>query len=351
MGAMKSITFFLVFVCLILSGPLGAETISYIPGPLYIGFIHHPKAKAVPFPYALSLSPQFGFLYGQGEEQVYLSDNSDTLMSQLLWDLKPLFYGGIKLEFAQRNPQEGFGGFGALSLKFGIPMRTGVMEDRDWLAARHPGAVTNYSLHNALSRAALILDLAAGPSIPLGRFLAIRPSLGFSYTRFSWTGQGGYLHYKEKNTGGYSYVNEPLTDSDPKTPVSGTVISYSQDWLHLPLGLSLLVMPGRRFSGMLWFYAGPVLKFVALDNHYLRYLQFMDKIRGGYFLEPGGEFRFGLGKHFFLRAYGSWRYFAAKPNGESYYRPDDGGSWIFLGDTSGGRLQTMDLGIGFEVRL
>jgi outer membrane protease len=317
---MKSIMVFSVFVCLILRPPLGAET----------------------FPYTLSISPQFGFFYGQGEEQVYLSENSDRLLSQLLWDLKPLYYGGVELEFARRNPLAGFGFFSSFSMKFGFPMGTGVMEDRDWLGPA--GEYTNYSRHDALSTGAMILDLTAGPSIPIRSILALRPSLGFSYTRFSWTGRDGYTHYSSSR-----FV--PLQDSDPRVPASGPVVSYSQDWLYMPLGFSLLIMPGRRFSGALWFYAGPVFKFLGLDEHHNTFNQYKDEIEGGYFLEPGGEFRFSFGERFSLRAYGSWRRFAAKPHGKSFIRSTRGGSWIFQGNTGGGLFQTMDLGLGFEVRL
>jgi outer membrane protease len=317
---MKSIVVFSVFVCLILCPPLGAES----------------------FPYALSFSPQFGFLYGQGEEQVYLSEDSDKLLSQLLWDLKPLYYGGMKLEFARRDPLAGFGLFSTLFLKFGIPMETGVMEDRDW---QEPGGrLTKYSRHDALSNGALILDLAAGPNIPAGPFLAFRPSLGFSYNRFSWTGRDGYKHYSKSNS-------VPLEDSDPRIPISGTVVSYSQDWLYMPLGFSLLIMPGRRFSGILWLYAGPVFKFAGLDNHHLTFFQYKDESKGGYFLEPGGEFRFSPGERFSLRVYGSWRRLAAKSHGKTYSRFTGGDAWNFLGNTAGGLFQTMDLGLGFEVRL
>ncbi|MDR2746050.1 MAG: omptin family outer membrane protease [Treponema sp.] len=308
---MKSIAVLPVFVCLIFCSPLGAET--------------------APFPYTLSLSPQFGFLYGQGEEQVYRDESSDDLLSQILWDHKPLCYGGMKLEFAQRNPQDSFGVFGTLSMKFGIPMDTGIMEDRDWM---RPGTgLTHYSRHDAQSTGALILDMAAGPGIPLGPLFVLRPSLGISYTRFSWTSSGGYTQY-------YGITS----------PISGTVISYSQDWLYMPLGVSLLIMPGRRFSGALWFYAGPVLKFMGLDEHHKTSYQYRDETRGGYSLEPGGEFRFSFGEHFSLRAYGSWRRFAAAPHGESRHKYG-GGDWEFLGNISGGRFQTMDLGIGLEVRL
>jgi outer membrane protease len=302
---------FLLFVCLILSPPLEAEN--------------------APFPYTLSLSPQFGFLYGQGEEQVYRSENSDKLLSQILWDHKPLCYGGIKLEFARKDPLAGFGVFSALTMKFGIPMDTGIMEDRDWMNMTEE--LTHYSRHDAQSNGALILDLAAGPSIPIGSFLAFRPSLGLSYTRFSWTSQDGYTYYY----GTFS-------------PVSGTMISYSQDWLSMPLGFSLLVLPGRRFSGALWFYAGPVFKFLGIDNHHRTFYQYRDEARGGYSLEPGGELRFNAGNRFSLRLYGSWRRFAAKTHGKSYSKFGSG-NWEFLGNIAGGNFQTIDLGLGLEVRL
>jgi outer membrane protease len=321
---MKSIVVFSVFVCLILCLP--------------------PRAEG--FPYTLSLSPQFGVLYGQGEELVYLSENSDKLLSQLFWDLKPLLYGGLKLEFARRNPLAGFGLFSALSMKFGFPMESGVMEDRDWTGPA--GEYTNYSRHDALSNGALILDLAAGPSLPIGSILAFRPSLGFSYTRFSWTGQDGYYRYGQKLSGG-GYA--PLQDSDPRVPVYGPAVSYSQEWICMPLGFSLLVTPGRRFSGALWLYAGPVFKFQGLDEHHQKLTQYRDEMRRGYFLEPGGEFRFSFKERFSLRVYGSWRRLAAKSHGETSSRLSGGGKWNFQSNTAGGNFQAVDLGMGLEVRL
>jgi outer membrane protease len=323
---MKSITVFAVFVCLILCPPLGAETSS--------------------FPYTLSLSPQFGVFYGQGEEQVYQSEDTDSLKSQLLWDIRPLFYWGGKLEFAQRNPVGGFGFFAALSAKAAIPGKTGIMEDRDWLAPG--GELSHYSRHDAFGLGALILDLSAGPNIPVGRFLAFRPTMGASYSRFSWASRDGYRRYNSGFAGGNDV---PLKDSDPEIPENGAMVSYLQDWLYMPLGLSLLVTPDRLFSGSIWFYAGPVLKFKGLDEHHRRLTQFRDEMEGGYFLEPGGEFRFNPWKHLSLRIYGSWRYFAADSHGKSYSQTDGESEWGFLGNISGGALQTMDLGIGLEVRL
>jgi outer membrane protease len=332
---MKNIMIFSTFVFLILHPPLPAEG---------------------RFPYTFSIAPQFGLLYGQGEEQVF-NDSSDKLLSRLLWDLKPLYYGGTRLDFGRTDPLEGLGFFSSLSLKFGFPMDSGIMEDWDWQGPA--GELTNYSRHTAFTEGAVILDLAAGPSIPLGSALVIRPSLGFSYTRFSWTARDGYLQYGTATGGGY----DPLSDSNPPQPATGTVVSYSQEWMFTPLGLSLWILPDRRFSGILWFYGGPMLKFVGMDEHLSRtrtyfqnypngFGQFWDEIIGGYSLEPGGEFRFSPVDRLTLRVYGSWRRVAAKSHGRSYARYTGNGAWNWnlLGDFSGGAFQTIDAGIGLEVR-
>ena len=49
--------------------------------------------------YAFSISPIIGGLYGVSEEIVYKDPNSKRLESELLWDLKPLFYAGLAADF------------------------------------------------------------------------------------------------------------------------------------------------------------------------------------------------------------------------------------------------------------
>ncbi|MDR0400221.1 MAG: omptin family outer membrane protease [Treponema sp.] len=327
----KSITFFSFFVCLAFRFSLPAEDL---------------------FPYTFSIAPQFGIFYGRGEEQVFKGEESNGLLSQLLWDLKPLYYGGVKTEFARKNPMGGFGFFGSLSLKFGFPAESGSMEDRDWQDAA--GKLTNYSRHDAFTNGSVILDLAAGPSIPIGANFALRPSLGISYTRFSWVAQNGYIRYGEKENGDY----QPLKDFDLPQPISGTVVSYSQDWTYMPIGLSLWIRPDRVFSGALWFYGGPVLKFVGRDDHHFLNNtnargQYWDEIIGGYSLEPGGEFRFSPVERVSLRLTCSWLRIAANPRGKYFARYTGAGNkeWNLQGNFSGGGFQTLDLGMRFEIRL
>ncbi|MDR1970901.1 MAG: omptin family outer membrane protease [Treponema sp.] len=322
---MKNIVVFSFFVCTGFQALLWAET-----------------AKG---PYALSLSPQFGVLLGKGEEQVYKGEDSDELLSELLWDIKPLMYVGTKLEFARRDPTAGFGFFSSLSVKYGLPLESGNMEDRDWIWPG--GRLTNYSHHDNATAGALLADLMLGPSLPLGSSFAARLSLGLSYAHFGWTARDGYLRYGKSVGGDYKY--KPLEDSDPRVPVSGTVVSYAQDWVFMPMGLSLLLWPNRLFSGSLWFYAGPVFKFLGRDTHPVTSTQYRDEMSSGYSLDRGGEFRFSPLERLSLRLSCSWRSAAADPHGRTSSR-QAGQDWQFRGNIAGGRFQTVDLGIGLEVR-
>ncbi|MDR2375101.1 MAG: omptin family outer membrane protease [Treponema sp.] len=342
---MKTITVFCIFVS------IGT---SFLPLYADSGQASIARLKNTFRSYTLSLHPQFGMLWGQAEEQVYQDEDSEGLISQLLWDIKPLWYTGITMEFSQKDPTGEPGVFGVLSTKFGIPAISGIMEDRDWLASG--GKLSNYSRHDNVTNGGIMLDLATGLSIPAWGFMTIRFFFGLSYTYFSWSAYDGYYRYG-KTTGGTYPVYMPLTDSDPAVPMSGAVISYSQEWLLLPLGLRISIFPNRLFSGVLYCSAGPVILFSGRDNHYLRintayYSQFADETGGGYILESGGEFRFSPLEKFSLLLCASWRNITTTPHAKSFGRYAGNGNWNwdFLGNVAGGRFQSLDLGIGLEVR-
>jgi outer membrane protease len=308
-----------------------------------------PAAQAAEVPaeriYAFSISPLAGFFWGQGEEQVYWNNYSDDLLSQLLWDLKPLWYLGVALDFSQREPLKKWGGFASLSAKFGIPVETGGMEDRDW---QIPGSavLTNYSWHHNNTDSTIVLDLTGGISIPLKSLFALRFSLGLSYLHFAWTARDGYYLY---GVGGYS---------PPYGTVSGAVISYSQDWLLLPFGVSFAILPGSRFSGSLYFSAGPALRFIGRDTHHQKvnsgyYSEYVDSISGGYTFEPGGELLFSPNGHVSLGLQLSWRSITAASHGESYAAitgPGYPGNFVYLGNYAGGLFKAFDLGLGVKIR-
>jgi outer membrane protease len=301
------------------------------------------------------VTPLAGFFWGQGEEQVYRNNYSDDLLSQLLWDIKPLWYLGAALDFSQREPLKNWGGFATLSAKIGISAETGSMKDRDWLTSWSGPELTNYSWHHNNTESAIVLDLAAGISIPLRSLFALRLSLGLSYLHFAWAARDGYYRYGVGPDINNHYA--PILDTTPKIPVSGAVISYSQDWLLLPFGLSFAIFPGSRFSGSLYFLAGPALKFAGKDTHHQKvnsgkYSEYVDSMSGGYTLEPGGEFLFSPNERLSLGLHLSWRSITAAPHGESYGAitgPSYPGNFVYFGNYAGGLFKALDFGMSVKI--
>jgi outer membrane protease len=118
-----------------------------------------------------TILPTVGFLYGHAEEIVYKFPNRDLYYSELLWDLKPLFYVGLTADYCLRDPFQQKGLIVSLSLRYGLPFKTGVLENRDWLNNR-----TNYFTHYSgmtRIRAALFLRIFP-PAIP-GRLAILLP--------------------------------------------------------------------------------------------------------------------------------------------------------------------------------
>jgi hypothetical protein len=238
------------------------------------------------------------------------------------------------------------------------------MEDRDWLGIT-PG-LTNFSKHKATVKSATLLDFSAGLLVPaLGSLLSFRLSGGLSYSYFSWAARDGYLQYGQIENGNYL----PLTGDDPYVPLTGTIVSYSQEWLTVPLEISILLFPGHVLSGTLSFYGGPGIKYRGLDEHHFNantksYSLFTDDNVWVYFIQPGAELRFSPSNRFSIALYGSWRKLTAEPPGTSagFFQGDQGDSYASptgmgryepenIGKVSGASSRFWDAGIAFKIRL
>jgi len=149
---MRSLTVFTVFIILLCAFPVSAQ---------------------INKDYSISLCPQFGFFYGHVEEIVYPSSGAKApLLSQLLWDMKPVFYYGLMMDFSPVRPMERWRFFSELSLKFGIPGLSGVMEDRDWMSKEN-AELTHYSAHDNIAKEILLFDFSAGVSFPFFNVLLV----------------------------------------------------------------------------------------------------------------------------------------------------------------------------------
>ncbi|GHV78558.1 hypothetical protein AGMMS49944_03490 [Spirochaetia bacterium] len=237
-------------------------------GPDYIDF------SIGKTPYRISLAAKAGVLLGQAEEIVYKYSDDDAYLSQLLWDLKPLVYLGSSLSLSRANPLAGLGAAVDLSVKFGLPILSGTMEDRDWHDPYVIGNtyddiyLTNFSSSDAYIQGAMLLDFSGGITIPIASVVAIKALVSFSYMRFSWIAQNGYLQYMRENW--------------EKRYVQGTLISYDQNWIILSPGIGVSWPFHRSLSLDFSFFISPLIWAWDMDTHFMTGpTQFYDDMKGG----------------------------------------------------------------------
>jgi outer membrane protease len=302
--------------------------------------------------YSFSLSTSFGILYGQSKELVYkYGGDDDTRYSELRWDLKPLYYLGAALDFSRTDPWERWGFFADLSFKYGLPRKTGIIEDRDWLA-NSGDFLTHYSRHDAYSQDALLSDVSLGFSFPFFGILLLKTGIGFSYMHFSWSARDGFTQYASTTSGG-DY--KPWHSGLPKTPVSGTGIVYSQYWFIFSPILAVKLKLGSRFFLDLYVALTPMVFCTATDDHLdpSKKVQYKDYLRWGFSHREGIGFAFVPKEKFEVRLDCGFRDIS-DIRGESYNKNTGSNSsdQFHLSSKDGGAgFFALDAGISAKIRL
>jgi outer membrane protease len=292
-----------------------------------------PRLSAAETGYAFSAAPQFGLFYGQAEEIVYYSANSDRLYSQLLWDMKPLMYYGLALDISPIEPMKRWGFFSTLSMKAGIPQITGVMEDRDWRSLVD-NSLSDYSIHDNQTRELFGLDAAVGLSVPIRPRFVLKAYAGVLYMRFRFSGIDGHGIYAPE-------WEEKL--------FSGKVINYTQEWLLFAPGVSFGIRFLQHFAAELAVQVSPFIASADLDEHLTTRTQYRDYMRGGLFIEPKAVLSAAAGKWLALSITCSWRHISGT-RGETYSRTIGNETYIPLGSAGAG-LSLWDCGLLFKIRL
>ena len=208
--------------------------------------------------HVLNLNPLTGVLIGRSEEFLFKYKNSDQYVSELLWDLKPLFYLGLGLEYCPGKPFERDSFFAAGSVKIGLPLKTGIMEDRDW-DNKYEDYLTKYSRHDAFSQNAILADISAGYSWYLGDKFVLGAFGEFSYMYYSWMAENGYYQYAKSN--------EEWDDSIPKINIYGPAIRYAQNWFILSPGMFMKIKLSDNFLLEGNFRYSPLIFCADRDDH------------------------------------------------------------------------------------
>jgi outer membrane protease len=259
-------------------------------------------------------------------------DTKNELLSELIWDTKPVFYYGIQAEFSRIDKMKGPGFFSSLSFKAGIPSDSGVMEDRDWLYPAN-SELTKFSSHTNRTNKFFWLDAAVGASFPVKSFFYIKPFISGSWMRFAFTGRDGYGIYN---------------DSNPKEQVfSGIGITYQQDWLLLAAGFSAGTNILYPFIFDLSFQISPLTYCAATDNHFLTDTVYKDSTNFGLFLEPSFNMSL-IVKPVEFSFVSSYRHIG-KTKGESY--ANEGKGFYLEPNKTGAGLSVLDLRFLVSIRL
>jgi len=306
--------------------------------------------------YALSSWTSFGMFLGQAEEIVYSPPVFKAkMLSQLLWDIKPVFYYGLSLDFSRAQPMEKWGFFATLSLKNGIPGTSGEMEDRDWMSVEND-ALTHYSVHDNFTNTLFIFDVSAGLSFPFSQnqFL-LKTYVTMSYMHFSFTGQYGHGTYARETgepiPGFYTYA--PIGDNPRRESFANweKVINYTQTWLTVAPGISLVSYFDRSYFEFS-FTISPLVSCRGVDEHLPTHPPqvFKDYMQGGIFIEPRGHFSFIASRQLEFSLDLSWRYMGGA-RGASWNGSPTGTATLKQDGEAGARLSLFNFGLCMKMRL
>lgn len=331
---MKTITAFTVLVII-------ASFLS--PTPPVFG-----QSPEAPRRFSISAAPLLGMIYGQSEEIVYSETSRKPYkapkMSQLLWDMKPLWYYGVRVGFAYQVADWGL--FSDLEIKAGIPALTGRMEDRDWLSVRNSD-LTHFSVHDNETKELWRFAGALGVFVPIQSRYRFKVSANVSFTHISFTGKNGYGIYARENPAG-SGVYDSIETNPDRIPFSGEVIKYSQDWVVVAPALSLEASLFGPFSGELSLEISPLVWCTDLDEHLTTRVQYRDNTRWGLLVEPRGKLAFNPSERLELSMEAGYR-FISGTRGESYAAGMGSDDFKFAGEAGTG-LSVLDAGLSCKVR-
>jgi outer membrane protease len=296
--------------------------------------------------YSFLYGELFGFVYGKSFELVYPVDTKGELLSELSWDMKPVFYYGMQLDFRRRDLMSAPGFFLTTSFKVGLPGDSGIMENRDWMSQEN-SSLTHFSTHTNRTNSFYWLDFAVGLSFPVKSYFYIKPFISGSFMHFSFTGRDGHgIYARQKSSNPVTYYH---IDDDPRRMSfeGEEVIHYSQNWLLIAAGFSIGQQFHPNFSYNLSFRLSPFTYCAAVDEHIHRRILFYDFTGWGLYIEPGCKISFNKNRIILSYEF-SYRHIG-RTSGETYIQYLNSGSFFLAQGKAGAALSLFNSRLLFRV--
>jgi hypothetical protein len=218
--------------------------------------------------WSFSAEPLFGVRYGTVNEYVYEKNSSGDYqkLSELDWDIKPVFIYGGKIALAWKSLQ--LSGYAAGA----IPGNTGSMSDSDWQNITindDADTKTNYSISENSLVSGYTFEGILSYSFPILKFFSAGPSAGISYTYYSTEARNGYGWYADKSTLKEA-VGKSYDSSDAVYYAKGSLlgIDYTREEMITWAGFTAVFKPVKQFTGTFSFIISPYTYIQSLDHHY-----------------------------------------------------------------------------------
>jgi outer membrane protease len=295
--------------------------------------------------HTLSLGVLAGLLAGESVEIVY-RQYPDDMLSQLIWEMKPLTYLGAELGYRWQSRVSRKNVFVDASFKFGLSDITGAMQDRDWMDSAIPTWLTHYSEHNNRTKEAYLADARIGWSINPSREILeetpefesfrIKPYIAYSFKYFSFVSSGGSALHPDWRT--------PFLNSFPN-------ITYKQTWHSASLGASFYGKFNQYFDIEFILEAGPVWC-TAYDEHFYYNTEKLYKSQTDTMLGISGQtamlFSFRANDFFTVAFSLGYRFHNVWGD---LLQEKPGSPPVLYENSKGAQYSVFDIGIGFKFNL
>lgn len=292
-----------------------------------------------------NVETSFGVKNGWQDEYVYEKTDHKDKISELNWDMKPIFVLGSKLNL-------GFGGFWlGVGGKVGIGRDCGTVTDKDWMNYTHNdySTRTHYSESDCRMLSYFGFDLSLLYRFRILSSLKFSPEVGLDYTLSEFQAIDAEYWYGSRNPKTGLYASDSSVIFSQKA--SGKMVKLKRDVFNVWLGANICLTPMRRLSLSVGGFVSPFTHVNSYDKHIARGIDFYDKMYGFFKGFKGNA----SAEYFMTRHYSAYFRFdimGTDPINGNVYQKNSSSQKYYKTTVGGGcKFFSMDFSGGFRFRI